>query len=188
MAKHKYLTTAEEASYGRFEAQSPEQAVLERFFFLDDADLDLVAKRRGDRNRLGFALQLVTVRHLGTFLEDPLDVPTTVVDYVAGQVGVVDPSCVKGYLERRPTRFEHQAEIAEVYGYVSYASAEAELIGWLDGQAWTTGDQPKPLFYAAVGWLRARRALLPGVTTLRDEVASVRKKAETRLYAALAGG
>ncbi|WP_354191000.1 Tn3 family transposase [Arthrobacter sp. UYCu712] len=180
------MTAAEEASYGRFEAQAPEQAVLERFFFLDDADLDLVAQRRGDRNRLGFSLQLVTVRHLGTFLEDPLDVPTTVVDYVAGQVGVADPSCVKGYLERRPTRFEHQAEIAEVYGYVSYASAEAELIDWLDGQAWTTGDQPGPLFYAAVGWLRARRVLLPGVTTLRDEVASVRKKAETRLYAALA--
>lgn len=55
MAKHKYLTAAEEASYGRFEAQAPEQAVLERFFFLDDADLDLVAKRRGDRNRLGFS-------------------------------------------------------------------------------------------------------------------------------------
>jgi hypothetical protein len=34
MAKHEYLTAAEEASYGRFEAQSPEQAVLERFFFL----------------------------------------------------------------------------------------------------------------------------------------------------------
>ena len=114
MAKQKYLTAAEEASYGRFEAQAPEQAVLERFFFLDEADLDLVAKRRGDRNRLGFSLQLMTVRHLGTFLEDPLDVPTTVVDYVAGQVGVADPSCVKGYLERRPTRFEHQAEIAEV--------------------------------------------------------------------------
>ncbi len=91
------MTAAEEASYGRFEAQAPEQAVVERFFFLDDADLDLVAKRRGDRNRLGFSLQLVTVRQLGTFLEDPLDVPTTVADYVAGQVGVADPSCVKGY-------------------------------------------------------------------------------------------
>ncbi len=32
-----------------------------------------------------------------------------------------------------------------------------------------------------------RLELLPRVTTLRDEVASVRKKAETRLYAALPG-
>lgn len=186
MAKHKYLTAAEEATYGRFEVQGPELAVLERFFFLDDADLELVAKRRGDHNRLGFALQLVSVRYLGTFLEDPLDVPAIVLDYVAGQVGVADPSCVKRYGERRPTRFEHQAEIAEVYGYSAYTAAEAELLGWLDGQAWTSGDQPKPLFYAAVGWLRARRVLLPGVTTLRDQVASVRKKTDTRLYATLA--
>ncbi|NYT92355.1 hypothetical protein [Salinispora sp. H7-4] len=33
----------------------------------------------------------------------------------------------------------------------------------------------------------AERVLLPGVTTLRDDVASTRKKAEVRLYAALAG-
>jgi hypothetical protein len=44
MAKQKYLTLSEEASYVRFEAQSTDQTMLERFFFLDDADLDLVAK------------------------------------------------------------------------------------------------------------------------------------------------
>jgi hypothetical protein len=38
------------------------------------------------------SLQLVTVRHVGTFLTDPLDVPLVVLDYVAAQVQVVDPS------------------------------------------------------------------------------------------------
>ena len=32
-------------------------------------------------------VQLVTVRWLGTFLEDPLDVPGAVLDFVAGQLG-----------------------------------------------------------------------------------------------------
>src|SRR4051794_5422394 len=107
-----------------------DQATLERFFFLDDADRDLIVKRRGDHNRLGFALQLVTVRWLGTFLTDPLDVPLVVLNYVAAQVEVQDPSCVKRYTEREKTRLEHQWEIAQVGGFVPFASAQASLVEW----------------------------------------------------------
>ena len=160
--------------------------MLERFFFLDDADRDLVAKRRGDHNRLGFALQLVTVRHVGAFLADPLDVPLAVLGYVAAQIGVTDPSSVRRYTERDKTRLEHQWEIAGVHGFASFASAEAALVQWLDDEAWTTGDGPRALFYAAVAWLREGKVLLPGVTTLVELVATVRQAAEDRLYGTLA--
>jgi hypothetical protein len=36
-------------------------------------------------------------------------------------------SRVKRYLERAKTRLTHQGEVARVYGYTSFASAEAEL-------------------------------------------------------------
>ena len=69
-----WLGEDDAAAYGRY-AGPPSQAELEKVFFIDDEDRELIARRRGSHMKLGFALQLVTVRYVGTFLEDPLEVP-----------------------------------------------------------------------------------------------------------------
>jgi len=56
-----FHTDEQAAAFGRF-AGCPPQAELERVFLFDDADWQLVGVRRGAHNRLGFALQLTTVR------------------------------------------------------------------------------------------------------------------------------
>ena len=68
-----FLSDEQVAAYGRFTGELSAGEV-ERFFYLDDADRNLIARRRSDHHRLGFAVQLGTVRALGRFLEDPLDV------------------------------------------------------------------------------------------------------------------
>jgi hypothetical protein len=78
-----FLTDDEAAAYGRFTGP-PSQADLNRMFFLNDEDLTLVGKHRGEHIRAGVALQLTTVRWLGTFLEDPVDVPGEVLDFWPG--------------------------------------------------------------------------------------------------------
>ena len=171
--------------YDRFAGPLSRQD-LDRYCFLDDADMKLVAKRRGDANRLGFSLQLVTVRYLGTFLADPLDVPTEVVDYVAEQLGISDPSCLKAYMGREKTRFEHQWEIAREDDWRDFAGAEDELVRWIDGRAWITGDGPRTLFDAAVGWLRERQVLLPAASTLERLAGRVGEEASQRFWNALA--
>ena len=176
-----FLTDDEAAAYGQY-AGAPSQAELEKIFFLDDEDRALVDRRRGPHMKLGFALQLVTVRYVGLFLEDPLDVPAEVVDFVAGQLGIENPSCVKRYTERDKTRFDHAWEIRQACELKEFAEAEPGLRKWVAARSWTSGDGPKAIFTDAVRWLRERDVLLPGVTTLTRLVTNVREETTQRLW------
>ncbi len=178
-----FLTDDEAAAYGRY-AGPPSQADLERVFFIDE-DRALIGQRRGEHMKAGFALQLVTVRWLGTFLEDPLDVPGAVLAFVAGQLGVADPSQVKRYTERTKTRFDHQWEIRRVYGLREFADVEVEFADWVAARSWPSGDGPKAIFLDGMAWLRERKVLLPGVTTLARLVAKVRDDTTHRLWGEL---
>jgi hypothetical protein len=188
-----FLSDQEAAAYGRY-GGSVSQADLERFFFLDDADQALVARdARGDYNRLGYSLQLTTMRYVGRFLADPLEgVPTEVIDFLAGQLGIADASCVKKYAQREPTHREHAGKIRKALGLKDFAVVEAELAVVVGKRAWVTGDGPKTIFADAVGWLRERDVLLPGVSRLARLVARERSAATQRLwdtlYAALSAG
>ena len=102
----------EQAAYGCY-TRPPTVDELDQFFVLDDEDRNLIADKRGDANRLGFMLQLTTLRYLGKFLDDPLDVPAVVMDDVSAQLGIADPSCVKAYSQRVNTKWEHQREITD---------------------------------------------------------------------------
>lgn len=110
-------------AYGKF-AEEPTRPELERFFYLDDVDRALIGKRRGDQNRLGFALQMCTVRYVGLFLEDPLVVPWPVIEHLGQELGIEDISCVKRYTERLKTAYEHAWEIRDAYGYHQYEDPE----------------------------------------------------------------
>jgi hypothetical protein len=123
---------------------------------------------------------------LGKFLDDPV-VPWEVVDFLAEQLQIEDPSCVKRYCERRQTHFEHVREIKDTFGLRDFANVAAEVEAWVDGRMWSTADGPKAIFDGAVAWLRAEKLLLPGVTTLARLVARVRDEATQRLWDTLYG-
>jgi len=124
-------------------------------------------------------VQLATVRFVGTFLADLGDVPGDVVEHVAAQLDVAAVSMAT-YTQREKTRLEHQWEIAREVGYRDFVDAEAELAVWVDDRAWTTGEDAVAIFNGAVGWLRERQVLLPGVTTLARLIARERDAAQRR--------
>jgi len=182
-----FLSNEQAGAYGSFTGE-PSPAEVERFFYLDHADRDLIARRRADHHRFEFAVQLGTVRAVGRFLENPLDVPWVAVEFLAEQLGIADASCVKKCVGRPQTPYEHAWEIRECRGYRSFDDAEsaANFVRFLDGRAWMHAEGPVALFEHAVGWLRRNRVLLTGVTVVVRSVASARDSAEARLYETLA--
>jgi TnpA family transposase len=181
-----FLSDQQAAQYGAFN-ETPSRTETERYFFLDDSDLEKVQAKRRAHNRLGFAVRLTSVRYLGRFVPDPRHVPAEVAEYLAGQLGIADASVLKEYGERDGTARTHAGEIQESGGWRDFAEVRDELSVWLDARAWTTGDGPKSLFDAAVGWLHERRVLLPGVTRLARLVGTVRETANSRLWDTLYG-
>src|SRR4051812_21786219 len=183
-----FLTEEQQRRYGRY-AGEPTPAQLECYFHLDDKDRGFIARCRNDHTRLGFAVQLGTVRFLGSFLADPSEVPRGAVAYLARQLGIADTSGLKRYAAGEK-RWDHAAEIRRRYGYRDFheGPAAAALARWLANRAWVSAERPGVLFDLATARLVERRVLLPGVTVLARLVAQVRDRAASRLWRTLARG
>ena len=182
-----FLSTAQIAGYGRY-GEPPSARQLERFFHFDDRDRELISDRRGDHNRLGFAVQLATVRFLGTFLAHPTAVPPVVTRNIARELAITDPGCLAVYAQREQTHREHAGEIQRAYGYRDFSerTAQAELTAWLHARAWVTAERPSVLFDLATALLIEAKVLLPGATVLARTIAAARDHATERLHAMLA--
>ena len=84
-----FLTEVQRNNYGRY-VGTPTDEEFACFFHMSDDDQILLMRRRGNHNKLGFALQLGTVRFLGTFLENPMDIPEIVVQAMATKLNITD--------------------------------------------------------------------------------------------------
>ena len=146
-------------------------------------DRQLINRRQRDHTRLGFAIQLGTVRFLGTFLPNPTVVPDNVVSYVANQLSLEDPNCLSKYASR-DTHWDHASQIQQTYGYYDFYEPREvfRLVRWLYSRAWLSAERPSVLFDLATARLVESKVLLPGVTTLERLVARVRDRAAERLW------
>jgi hypothetical protein len=144
---------------------------------------DWISKKRSEATRLGYALQLTSVRFVGTFLENDTHVPPMIVQLLASQVNVASLSCLNDYW-RSEQRWRHTTEIRTRYGYREFSDKgiRFRLGRLLCAMCWTGTDRPSILFDHACVWLAKHKVLLPGVTTLERFIAEVRTRMESRLW------
>jgi TnpA family transposase len=183
-----FLTAEQRNGYGCYKGE-PSSEDLSRCFHLDDTDLVYISEKRGDCSRLGCALQITTVRFLGTFLEDPVSAPGIVIHTLAKQLNIPDTNCLIDYRKSR-LRWMHTTEIRTKYGYCEFVNPIAgfQLTRWLYMLCWTGTDRPSVLFERATTWLFTHKVLLPGVSILERFVAKIRSRVESRLWNLLVQG
>ena len=178
-----FLSDAERERLRRFPG-TVSDADVAGYFTLSPADLDLVRRRTGDHNRLGFALLLCAIRYLGFAPVDMSAVPSPVVGYVARQLRVA-PQMLMSYGARDRTRHMQIRAVLEHLGMRRPTGVDwRELSGWLLDRA-LEHDKPTLLLGLVCERLFAAKILRPGITILERVVSHARDQAQFETYTRL---
>ncbi|MFK7933641.1 MAG: DUF4158 domain-containing protein, partial [Saprospiraceae bacterium] len=181
-----FLSADQLNKYGRYNG-APTREQLAHHFYLSTSDLKWINMHRRPHNKLGFALQLCTLRFLGTFLSAPTDVPANVLAYVARQLKIADLTCIAQYSTRETTHWEHQQEIKKKLGYRDFHAHPHyfRLVRWLYNKVWLNDERPSVLFDLATSKLIHEKIILPGATVLARLVSRIRSRASEAIYQTL---
>jgi hypothetical protein len=135
---------------------------LARYYALDARDLALVRTKRGDHNRLGYAVQLAYLHFPGQALTAEASPPAELIAFLAEQLEL-PPAAWEQYAARDETRREHAIEAQATLGLRAFTVTEyRSLRTWLTELALRT-QKPTALAEQLIERLRTMRIVVPSV-------------------------
>lgn len=181
MPRRSILSTTERESLLTLPASDDE--LIRRYTF-DESDLALIRQRRGDANRLGWAVQLCLLRFPGQGLLTDTVVPVSLLRWIGQQLRI-DPACWEQYAQREPTRREHLLELRAFLGVVPFGLAHyRKAVHAATGLAMQT-DKGVVLAADVLDGLRHQRIIIPNLDVVERICAEAITRANRRIHAAL---
>jgi len=159
----RFLTHAERERLTRFPVEIPPEDLVSAFT-LSPTDITRVLLHRGQPNYLGFALQICALRYVGFAPDDLLAAPSSVVKYVARQLGV-SPEALKQYGTRPQTRTDHLQEILSYLEFREASATDLQALASFVLERALEHDKPIVLFQMACEHLKSKRI----VRAFRDD-------------------
>jgi TnpA family transposase len=160
----------------------PEGAdALTRHYSFTRSDHELLAERRGDANRLGFAVQLALLRHPGMTLahvEEPVD---ALVAWLSERLEIPAAAFAE-YASRVQTMTDHARILAAALGLRPATVADLPFMIEAAAQAAWSTDRSQPIVTGLISALRAEKVILPAPAVI--ERASIAGRARARKRAA----
>jgi len=178
MPRRTILSPAERDSLFSFPESHDE---IIRHYTFNETELSLIGQHRGAANRLGFAIQLSCMRYPGVTLAAGVELPSTLLQYVAGQLNA-DASLWKEYARRDQTRREHLLELQAALNLrpLVVADYRPAILALVDLAMQT--DKGLVLAQALVEYLRRRAILLPGANVIERICAEAVTRATRRIH------
>jgi hypothetical protein len=157
------------------------QAEFIRCYSLSEADISIIKQRRGDANRLGFAIQLCYMRYPGIVLGPNESPDSDLLNFTSQQLGITQDSW-NDYSFREKTRREHILELQQLFGFISYAHLNDEqYVNYLTTLAIDT-DKGVILAEHLISYLRSQRILLPAINAIEQICAEAITHSKTTTY------
>ena len=157
-----------------------EEESLVRYWTLSATDLAEIGRRRRDRNRLGFALQLCALRYPGRLLRPGELIPAEALRFVTEQLGA-EPAALAAYAKRLQTRYQQLDALREAFGFADFTPARRrEALAWLVPVAIATTSAPS-IAAALMDELRRHGLIAPGPSIIEQLVAAATVLAERRV-------
>jgi len=157
---------------------------LIRQYTFSQGDLSLIRQRRGDANRLGFAVQLCLLRFPGQGLLTDASVAASLIRWIGQQLHI-DPACWPQYAEREETRREHLLELRAYLGIVPFGLAHLRQAMHATTDLALQTDKGIVLVSTLVENLRRQAIILPAMNAIERICAGAITQANRRIYAAL---
>lgn len=157
---------------------------LARHYTFTRSDLDLIASRRGNANRLGFAVQLALLRYPGLPLPhigEPID---AVVGWVAEHLELPVTAFAE-YARRSQTMTDHARDTVAALGLRFPREADLpDLIEAAAQAAWIS-DQGMSIMTGTIAALRSSKIVLPAPAVIERAALAGRARARKRAADAL---
>ena len=180
----KHLLTREMLA-GHYDPSLDEREIA-RHFTLTRDDLELIASRRGDATRLGYAMLMLYLRWPGRVLEAGEAPPMPILAFVAHQLDV-SPASWRDYARRDETRRTHLADLSRRFGHLVFSRTYFHALVAFAMPIAQTVIQPSRLAGIVIDEMRRRRLLLPPVTVIEAIVRRARQQAGDLVHDVLAG-
>jgi TnpA family transposase len=172
------LTATERQSLLAF-PESKDELILHYTF--SEPDLAVIRQHRGGQNRLGFAVQLCSLRYPGCALPTDGQPPEALLSFVSRQLRL-NPELWPQYAQRAETRREHLLELQVWLGLEPFGAEHyRQLVDDLTDLAQQT-DRGIVLMTALVEALRQQRVIVPLIDVLERVCAEALTRGTRRVY------